>query len=355
MINPSGTRKILLLSANPSGTSQLRLDEEMREIKEGLRRSSYRERYSVERAEAARYRDIHRAILEYSPHIVHFSGHGSGKDGLLLEDETGQIKLVDAEAIAGLFQLFADTVECVVLNACYSKYQAEAIAQHIDYVVGMSQAIGDKAAIEFAVGFYDALLADKGYEFAYKLGCSLIQVAGISQQLIPTLIHGVTALPAMNPVDNLYIERPPIEEKCLEAIVQPGALIRIKAPQKMGKTSLLELVLDYARQQGYQTAKLDLKLADDSTIAYLETFLRWLCADVSESLLLEPKLDEYWQEIYGLNKNCTRYFQKYLLSDIKTPLVLAIDNFERLFEHSDVFPQFCLLLRSWYENALARR
>lgn len=150
---------------------------------------------------------------------------------------------------------------------------------------------------------------------------------------------------------NIYVERPPIEEKCYKAIVQPGALIRIKAPQRMGKTLLSEKILDYARQQGYQTAKLDLKLADINILANLKTFLQWLCADVSDSLELEPQLDKYWQDIYGLNKNCTRYFQKYLLSVTNTPLVFAIDNFERLFEYPDIFPQFCLLLRGWYETA----
>ena len=358
----SRTRKILLLSANSSGTSQLRLDEEMREIKEGLKRAKKRDDYSIDRAEAVRYRDIHRAILEYEPHIIHFSGHGSGEDGLVFEDETGQIKLVDTEAIAGLFQLFADQVECVVLNACYSKYQAQKIAQHINYVVGMSQAIQDRAAIEFAVGFYDALGADKGYEFAYKLGCSLIQVAGIPQQLIPQLLtkdnlqlsaveETLASKSTPEPATNIYIERPPIEEKCYTVIVQSGALIRIKAPQRMGKTLLLEKLLDYARQQGYQTAKLDLKLADSDTLTTLKTFLQWLCVNVSDSLELQPKVDEYWQDIYGLNKNCTRYFQKYLLSDIKSPLVFAIDNFERLFESPDIFSPFCLLLRSWHENA----
>ncbi|KAB8332652.1 CHAT domain-containing protein [Scytonema tolypothrichoides VB-61278] len=364
--NPSQNRKILLMSANPSGTSPLRLDEEMREIKEGLRRAKKRDRYSIDRAEAVRYRDIHRAILEYEPHIIHFSGHGSFEDGLVFEDEASQIKLVDAQALAGLFQLFADQVECVVLNACYSEYQARAIAQHIHYVVGMSQAIQDRAAIEFAVGFYDALGADKSYEFAYKLGCSLIQVAGISQHLIPQLItqnnlqdnlqsqHSKETLPCNytpEPDKIIYIERPPIEEKSFGAIVQPGALIRLKAPQRMGKTLLLEKLLDYARQQGYQTAKLDLKLADTDTLTNLKTFLQWLCVDVSDSLELQPKVNEYWQDIYGLNKNCTRYFQKYLLSDIKTPLVFAIDNFERLFEYPDIFSPFCLLLRSWYETA----
>jgi len=273
--NPSQNRKILLMSANPSGTSQLRLDKEMREIKEGLRRAHMRDRFSIDRAEAVRYRDIHRAILDYKPHIIHFSGHGSGEDGLVFEDEPGQIKLVDAEALAGLFQLFADQVECVVLNACYSEYQARAIAQHIHYVVGMSQAIQDKAAIEFAVGFYDALGNGRDYEFAYKLGCQLIRMAGISENLTPQLLqmlHSPAEAPPRSgyPINTpsaleleypnghvplsspFYIEHDGIESLCYETLLKPGSLIRIKAPKLMGKTSLLTRILAYGSIQNYQ-------------------------------------------------------------------------------------------------------
>ncbi|MDF5731970.1 MAG: SUMF1/EgtB/PvdO family nonheme iron enzyme, partial [Rhizonema sp. PD38] len=141
----------------------------------------------IESAEAVRYRDIHRTVMDFEPQIIHFSGHGSLEDGLVFEDATGEAKLVDALALAGLFELFADKVKCVVLNACYSEIQARAIAQHIDYVIGMSQEIGDRAAIEFAVGFYDALGAGRTIEFAYKLGCQLIRIAGIAEELTPKL------------------------------------------------------------------------------------------------------------------------------------------------------------------------
>ena len=280
------TRKILILSANPRGTSQLRLDEEMREIKSGLRRANKRDQYSIETVEAVRYRDIHRAILDYEPHIVHFCGHGSGEDGLLFEDESGQIKLVHAEALAGLFQLFSDKIQCVVLNACYSEYQALEIAQYIDYVVGTSQEIGDRAAIEFAVGFYDALGADRGYEFAYKLGCNSIRMAGIVENVTPQLMMKIETVSLISKEEpsTIYVERPAIEEKCYKAIIQPGALIRIKAPQKMGKTLLLDKLMEYARGKDYQIAKLDLKLADINILADIKTFLQWLCVDVSDCL-----------------------------------------------------------------------
>jgi AAA-like domain/CHAT domain len=361
--------RILLMSANSLSTSRLRLDEEMRQIKEGLKRSKQRDKYIINTAEAVRYRDIHRAILDYEPQIIHFSGHGAGEEGLIFEDEIGQIKLIDAAALAQLFQLFSEQIECVVLNACYSQYQAEGIAQHINYVVGMSQTIQDKAALEFAIGFYDALGAGKDYKFAYQLGCSLIKIAGIPQELIPQLVtkDNLNVLPSANADGveladaddkfdtelntDIYINRPPIEAKCYETIFHTGALIRIKAPQKMGKTLLLENLLSYATEQGYKTTKLDLRLADTSVLANLQSFLQWLCVDVSDSLDMEAKLDEHWQDIYGLNKNCTRYFQRYLLTNIENPLVFAIDNFELLFEYPDIFSEFCKLLRSWYETA----
>ncbi len=181
----SDFRKILLLSANPQGTPKVRLDEEMREIEEGLLRAKQRSQFTIETATALRYRDLRRSILRHEPHIIHFSGHGAGEEGLVFEDKTGQAKFVNGEALSGLFELVADQVECVLLNACYSQEQATAIAQHIPYVIGMTNAIGDRAAIEFAVGFYDALGAGKPYERAYKFGCNAIQLAGIPEQHTP--------------------------------------------------------------------------------------------------------------------------------------------------------------------------
>ncbi len=175
MSDRTSMKSILLLAANPKGTKNLRLQEEEREIKERLRLAGYG-KIPINSAGAVRPIDIQQAMLDFDPHIVHFSGHGAGQDGLVFEDAIGQEKLVDSEALAELFELFAEQVECVVLNACYSKFQAEAIAQHIDYVIGMSKEIGDNAAIKFSVGFYAALGAGRPFKFAYKLGCNAIRL-----------------------------------------------------------------------------------------------------------------------------------------------------------------------------------
>ncbi len=81
MSNNAHVKTILLLAANPRNTSQLRLDEEVREIDEGLRRANKREQFKLEQKWAVRQRDFYRAILDTQPQIVHFCGHGAGDDG----------------------------------------------------------------------------------------------------------------------------------------------------------------------------------------------------------------------------------------------------------------------------------
>ncbi|MDF5730597.1 MAG: ATP-binding protein [Rhizonema sp. PD38] len=180
-------KTILILAANPASTSRLRLDEEVREIEEGLRRANKREEFKLEQKWAVRQRDFYRAILDYKPQIVHFSGHGAGVDGIVLEDETGLPTLVTADVLASEFALFATKgVECVVLNACYSAEQAQAIRQYINYVIGMNTTVGDKAAVAFAVAFYDAIAAGEEVEFAYKLGCS--QMISFVEQETPVFL-----------------------------------------------------------------------------------------------------------------------------------------------------------------------
>ena len=124
--------------------------------------------------------------MGYEPQIVHFCGHGE-EDGLMVEDEHGTAVLVTPEALAELFKLFEHHTECVLLNACYSQTQAEAIRQHIPYVIGMSRDIHDKTAIEFAVGFYDALGAGKSIEDAFKFGRNALQLYHIPEHLTPVL------------------------------------------------------------------------------------------------------------------------------------------------------------------------
>jgi hypothetical protein len=146
--------KILFLAADPSDSARLRLGQELRDIREKLQLSKQRDRFSLESRESVRSEDLTQAIFDVEPQIIHFSGHGIDTGELCFENNLGETQTVSTVALANLFRLVSNQVNCVILNACYSEIQAKAIAEHVEFVIGMSASIGDKAAITFAIGFY---------------------------------------------------------------------------------------------------------------------------------------------------------------------------------------------------------
>ena len=149
----------------------------------------------------------------------------------------------------------------------------------------------------------------------------------------------------------LYVERSPIEEQACVEINKPGALVRIKASKEMGKTSLLLRILHHAVDRGYKTITLNLAQVDCAILSDLDRFLRFLCASATQQLALEPKLEEYWDEDIGSKVSCSLYFRCYLLRQIDSPIVLAFDELNRIFEYSQVAQDVLPLFRSWYEDA----
>ena len=535
-MNGEQPKTILILAANPKDSVPLRLDEEVREIKAGLQRSRHRDQFRVVYESAARPRDVQRAMLDHQPQMVHFCGHGEGKAGLILEDDGGQVKFVSTEALASLFELFSDKVECVLLNACYSDVQAQAIAQHIDSVIGMNQAIGDRAAIEFAVSFYDALGAGESVKFAFGLGRNAMQLAGIAEDQTPVLLqkpsvdqvaaesigeqrsrifmsykrsvepdervvleifralsqehevfidqtmtvgtrwaerieaeicqsdflitflstHSVHSemvrgeietahhlfkaqgkpiilpirlgyrdpfayplseylnginwafwnspadtdrligelrqaiagrplsigteeakaelanaadpvaaglpfpFPAAQPLSleppegtmdaesQFYVARSG-DGTALTAIRRKGVTITIKAPRQMGKSSLLIRIVDAAMQAEKQVAFLDFQLLDQTTLADADTFFRQFCHEVTNQLELESRVEEYWQQQVSRVQCCTNYFEFYVLKVLKTPLLLAMDEVDRMFD-TNFGSDFFSMLRSWHNK-----
>lgn len=579
-------RKILILAANPQGTSSLRLDVEVRGIQQSLRLSNERDRFEVTSEWAVRTEDLMQLLVSHNPHIVHFLGHGTGDRGLVLEDGRGRSQMVPTRALARLFQQVT-SVECVLLNACYSDTQAQAISQFVSVVVGMNQPIGDPAAVCFARGFYTSLGNGGSYEAAYEMGRTAIELEGMSegatpvlrtragrvidepfdyaqgagkggrdggkgervfisyrdegadkglaqvffeafvaagygafmasksirlgeawrdrintelrqcdyfllllsplsatsemvteevkraralkdqradgqpviwpirvqfplddplnyelrgylQQIqqrewwseadTPALLDELMALmadrsgsrkdqpdgwqsnlqqnlqpgqrdtyrdisfaeaeaeeptqsvvqPIVESVDQpplpvaepelkrepggavqfktgLYVARPPIETDCFAEIEQPGALIRIKAPRQMGKTSLMARILNHAREQGYQTVPISFQRADSRLFNDLDLLLQWFCSQVGRRLKKLSELRDYWtgeSDVgFGSKDKCNAYFEECLLEALDAPLVLALDEVDMVFPHPAVADDFFALVRSWYESA----
>ena len=151
--------------------------------------------------------------------------------------------------------------------------------------------------------------------------------------------------------NNKYIERPPLENRCFESIASPGAFLRIKAPQQMGKTLLLNQIIDRSRQQDYVAVLLNFGLEDSEVFSNYRQFLQSFCAGVSNLLELPNQLGEYWSDNLGSNRNTKRYFEKYLLETTNSSLILALDKVDCVFEHPTIALDFCRLLRDWHDMA----
>lgn len=152
---------------------------------------------------------------------------------------------------------------------------------------------------------------------------------------------------------SLYIERPPIEQQCYDLIKQPGSLIRIKAPSKMGKTWLMQEILKKAEKYNYQQVSLNFWLADEEIFSSLDKFLQWFCNNVALQLQLHSQVNYEWDEKLGSSLNCTNFFEKSILAQIdnSSALVLGLDNIDHVFLYSTIASSFFSLLRHWYEMA----
>jgi hypothetical protein len=157
------------------------------------------------------------------------------------------------------------------------------------------------------------------------------------------------------PLDSaFYVERYPSESDCYKTILQPGALIRIKAPRRMGKTSLMARILARAEKLGDRTVLLSFQLADKAIFQDLDKFLQWFCASVGLGVQMPNRLADYWDDLFGSKVSCKMYFEQYLLAETAQPLVLGLDDVDRLFQYPDLADEFFGMLRTWHEEAKNR-
>lgn len=179
-------KEILFMAANPSG-STLRLDQEARDVEQHITRiARFRNDFQFRKTVATTINDLQQELLDNAPHYLHFAGHGEDS-GIYLNDSSGNYQLVETAPLARLFSLYADKIQCVFLNSCYSEAQAVEINKHIPFVIGMRKAVSDKVAIQFATSFYQAIAAGREIQFAFDLAKNSIELYGLKGSEIPVL------------------------------------------------------------------------------------------------------------------------------------------------------------------------
>lgn len=203
--------------------------------------------------------------------------------------------------------------------------------------VRRQQSAVDRQTLEIYFSAFGLLLSSEDYQ----------NVDSVSDRSVPAeAIRGQVALDSP-----FYVSRPPLETLCYETLIQPGAMLHIRGPQQSGKTSLMVKAISQSRESDITPLLLNLKLADQSVLQSSETFFRWFCAAITRRLNLPNRLPELWDGLLGNSFNCTDYFERYLLQESPTPLLLALDDVDALLESPTVAIDFFNMLRAWHERA----
>lgn len=325
--------------------------------------------------------------------IFHFGGHADGYQ-LLLESAEGGSAVAHGEGLVS-FLARRNSLQLVFLNGCATEQQAkELVDLGIPAVISTSSSINDEVATNLAVRFYSAIANANDLQTAWEDSLDSIKITqgsgnvrglyrkdatdvydifpwnlgispdydyiktwnlgkGILQKIKKIDLNSVIEEPkgAVPPSSPFYIERE-IDERCKAQIVQPHALIRIKAPRQYGKTSILQRISKYAADQGHKVIDINFQEFAESELNNLEMLLPFICGFASDSLDIPEKIDEYFAPKFRTIKmKCSLYFERYLLKECKDNIILALDEADRLFAYPQVSNEFFGLLRAWHEDS----
>lgn len=190
----AGRPAILFLGSNPLDTGKIQLEKEFVKIASSLQDGIVD--FSLKAEWALKVGELQGALLKHKPVVVHFAGHGVEASkkfpdgGIILEDQDGNPKLVASRSLSTLFKILLTKIpiKVVVLNACYAATQARAIAKYVPYVIGMTDAVPDQTAIQFATGFYRGLGEyQDDIAFAFDLAVNQIELEGVGGTHLPVL------------------------------------------------------------------------------------------------------------------------------------------------------------------------
>lgn len=178
---------VLFFASNPRDQLQLQLDEEVRSIQDMIRKSKHRDAVKLESMWAVRPSDILQGLNEYLPTIVHFSGHGSSENELVLLDNSGNTKLVSLNAIVQVMASSVDSIKLVFFNTCFSFNQANEVTKYVDAAIGMNTSISDEAAKIFSSQFYSSIGFGLSVKKSFEQAKGMLMIEGIEEENTPML------------------------------------------------------------------------------------------------------------------------------------------------------------------------
>jgi hypothetical protein len=231
---------------------------------------------------AVRPDDFLQSLNQHRPHVVHFSGHGNSAKEIILLDNEGKPKPVSKQALVSLFHAFKDSIQVVVLNACYSSPQAKAITEVIDCTIGMKGSIRNDAAITFAASFYRAIGFGESIQKAVDQAKASLTMEGIPDPIHLMTRAGVTA-------QSIILVNPPSVGPPLDADKGPAAPPPVQAIQVNHHIPALEIDSNWNIVGGIEAIE---ALLRECTLERQEGRAATLKIEIAEIRRYERILDE---------------------------------------------------------------
>jgi hypothetical protein len=188
--------KVLYLTADPDRRNRIRVDVEVRRVREAIRGSAFRDNITLEYRPAADVRTLLDGLNDHRPQIVHFSGHGDARgiatDNASFGKRAGEA--VSFELLAKALSATDSPPRIVVLNSCVSSGARKALGALGLTVISMRTSISDIAAASFAPPFYAAIASGQSVRSAFAQGKAAVEAVSINEADTPELFHpkGVT-------------------------------------------------------------------------------------------------------------------------------------------------------------------
>lgn len=354
-----------------------------------------------------RFEDLD-AELNQQTDIWHFAGHGT-LDALAFADQQSRSVLISAQRLGQ--QLVGFGVRLAVINACHAgsgggtaaSIAGALLRAGIPAVVAMQGEIPDSASLVFTNGLYSAIADGEAVDdavistrrqlhaqtedggrnwwlpalfmrtpdgFLWRGEQTSVRPANPSN-LTPVTV-GATATqpavtlypptPAFDPrwlnrleapggavrlQSPFYIEREAdIETK--ELIPQDGVTIRVKGCRQSGKSSLLARLYQCARDHQQPSLYIDFQSLDMQQFQSLDTLLLALARLIAARLKTTQSPEMYWQTPFSAKDKLSLFVTEQVLDRATTPLVLLLDEVDRVFSFAEYRDDFFSLIRYWH-------
>ena len=149
--------------------------------------------------------------------------------------------------------------------------------------------------------------------------------------------------------DRFYVERV-ADVRLRSEIVKAGTTTTIRAARQTGKTSLLVRGAHHARERGFRIVRLDLQRMDDNRLESPDLFLRDLGEFIVRKVRLNvEEVDKVWRGSLGPQVKLTDLLEAYVLPEADAPIVLALDEADRLLQ-TGYYQGFFAMIRSWHNS-----